>query len=53
MTMALAPAQADGLTVPDFVEPVEAWRVARVLEWAKDSSEQHRDIECDWTGEPA
>jgi hypothetical protein len=28
--MALAPAQADGLTVPDFVEPVEAWRVWRV-----------------------
>ena len=35
------------------VSPVEAWRVARVLEWAKESSEQHRDIECDWTGEPA
>ena len=33
--------------------PAEAWRVARVLEWAKESSEKHRDIECDWTGEPA
>ena len=33
--------------------PSEAWRVARILEWAKQSSEQHRDIECDWTGEPA
>jgi scyllo-inositol 2-dehydrogenase (NADP+) len=31
----------------------EAWRVARVLEYAKESSEQHRDIECDWSGEPA
>ena len=34
------------------VTPTEAWRVARVLEWAKDSSEKHRDIECDWNGEP-
>jgi len=33
--------------------PNEAWRVARVLEYAKESSEKHRDIECDWTGEPA
>ena len=31
----------------------EAWRTARVLEWAKQSSEEHRDIECDWSGEPA
>jgi predicted dehydrogenase len=35
------------------VTATEAWRVARVLEWAKESSEQHRDIECDWSGEPA
>jgi predicted dehydrogenase len=33
--------------------PVEAWRVARILEWAKQSSEQNRDIDCDWSGEPA
>lgn len=33
--------------------PNEAWRVARVLECAKESSEKRRDIECDWTGEPA
>ncbi len=33
--------------------PAEAWRTARVLEWAKQSSEEHRDIECDWSGEPA
>lgn len=32
---------------------LDAWRVARVLEWAMESSEQHRDIECDWTGEPS
>ena len=31
----------------------EAWRTARVLEWAKQSSDEHRDIECDWSGEPA
>jgi predicted dehydrogenase len=33
--------------------PAEAWRTARVLEWAKQSSDEHRDIECDWSGEPA
>jgi scyllo-inositol 2-dehydrogenase (NADP+) len=32
---------------------VEAWRVARVLEWAKESSEKSRDVECDWSGEPS
>jgi scyllo-inositol 2-dehydrogenase (NADP+) len=35
------------------VIPGDAWRVARVLEWAQQSAEQHRDIECDWSGEPA
>jgi len=35
------------------VTPVDAWRVARVLEWAQESSEKRRDIECDWSGEPA
>ncbi len=34
------------------VTPVEAWRVARVLEWAIESSEKKRDIECVWFGEP-
>lgn len=33
--------------------PAEAWRTARVLEWAKQSSDEHRDIECDWTGDLA
>ncbi|HEY2466612.1 MAG TPA: Gfo/Idh/MocA family oxidoreductase [Terracidiphilus sp.] len=33
--------------------PAEAWRTARVLEWAKQSSDEHSDIECDWSGEPA
>ncbi|WP_348261514.1 Gfo/Idh/MocA family oxidoreductase [Telmatobacter sp. DSM 110680] len=35
------------------VTPTEAWRAIRVLEWAKQSSELHRDVECDWSGEPA
>ncbi len=35
------------------VTPTEAWRVVRVLEWAKQSSETHRDVECDWSSEPA
>lgn len=34
------------------VEAVAAWRVARLLEWAVESSEQHRDISCDWSHEP-
>ena len=34
------------------VAPTEAWRVARVLEWARQSSAESRDIECDWSGEP-
>ena len=28
----------------------EAWRVARVLEWAQESAAQRRDVECDWSG---
>jgi predicted dehydrogenase len=35
------------------VTPTDAWSVARVLEWARQSSEEHRDIECDWNGKPA
>ncbi len=34
------------------VEPVEAWRVARLLEWAQESSEKHCDAVCDWSSEP-
>jgi predicted dehydrogenase len=37
---------------PVPVTAVDAWRVARVLEWAVESSEQHRDIPCDWSDEP-
>ncbi|MGA8086174.1 MAG: Gfo/Idh/MocA family oxidoreductase [Terracidiphilus sp.] len=35
------------------ITPTEAWRVARILEMAKQSSNESRDIECDWNGEPA
>jgi len=30
------------------VAPVDAWRVARLLEWAAESSEKRREIPCDW-----
>ena len=30
----------------------DAWRVARLLEWAAESSEQRREIACDWSCEP-
>ena len=35
------------------VPAAEAWRVARILEWARSSSEERREIQCDWTEEPA
>ena len=31
---------------------VEAWRTARLLEWAQESSDQRREIVCDWSTEP-
>jgi predicted dehydrogenase len=34
------------------VTALDAWRVARILEWAQESSEQRREIVCDWSGEP-
>jgi len=37
---------------PVPVTAVDAWRTARVLEWAVESSREHRDIPCDWSGEP-
>lgn len=41
-----------GKSVDPPATPVEAWRTARVLEWARQSADEHRDIECDWSGEP-
>jgi predicted dehydrogenase len=37
---------------PAPVPAVAAWRVARLLEWAVESSDQRREILCDWTHEP-
>lgn len=37
---------------PAPVAALDAWRAAKVMEWAQQSSEQHRDIECEWTGAP-
>lgn len=34
------------------VAGLDAWRTARLLEWAVESSKAHRDIECDWSSEP-
>jgi scyllo-inositol 2-dehydrogenase (NADP+) len=38
---------------PPPATSTEAWRTARVLEWAAQSSAERREIECDWAGEPA
>jgi len=37
---------------PAPVPSIAAWRTARVLEWAIESSEKHRDVVCDWSIEP-
>lgn len=34
------------------VMALDAWRTARILEWALESSKTHRDVECDWSSEP-
>ena len=38
---------------PAPVLPIDAWRVARILEWATQSSEERREIPCDWSDAPA
>ena len=35
------------------VAGIDAWRTARVLEWALESSRTHKDIDCDWGVEPS
>jgi predicted dehydrogenase len=35
------------------VTAIEAWRVARLLEWAQASSDRRAEVDCDWTLEPA
>lgn len=37
---------------PPPVPAIDAWRTARVLEYALESSKSHRDIECDWSVVP-
>jgi scyllo-inositol 2-dehydrogenase (NADP+) len=37
---------------PAPVPALDAWRTARILEWAAESSEQRREIACEWSGEP-
>jgi predicted dehydrogenase len=37
---------------PAPVTPLDAWRAVRLLEWAMESSEQRREIHCDWSEEP-
>ncbi len=37
---------------PPPVTALDAWRVARLLEWAVESSNARREIACDWNGEP-
>jgi scyllo-inositol 2-dehydrogenase (NADP+) len=34
------------------VSGIDAWRVARVLEWAAESAEKRREIACAWSEEP-
>jgi len=38
---------------PAPVTALAAWRVARLLEWAVESSAERREIPCDWSEEPA
>ncbi len=38
---------------PAPVAAADAWRVARLLEWARASSEKRCELACDWSGEPA
>ena len=37
---------------PPPVTGLDAWRVARLLEWATESSDRRREIPCDWSQEP-
>lgn len=37
---------------PTPVPALAAWRAARLLEWATESSGERREISCDWSGEP-
>jgi predicted dehydrogenase len=34
------------------VTGIDGWRIARLLEYAQQSSDERREIPCDWSGEP-
>jgi len=38
---------------PPPVEMMDAWRTARLLEWAAESARKCADVDCDWTYEPS
>jgi predicted dehydrogenase len=37
---------------PAPVQAIDAWRVARLLEWAAESSKRNCEVNCDWSDEP-
>lgn len=37
---------------PAPISAVDAWRVARILEWARQSAKSRCEVTCDWSGEP-
>ncbi len=37
---------------PAPVSAVDAWRVARLLEWAEESSAKRCEVVCDWSTAP-
>lgn len=39
--------------VPAPVQSLDAWRTARLLEWARESAQKHADVDCDWSFEPS
>lgn len=44
---------ANGATpVQAPVQALDAWRTARLLEWAAESAQKHAPVECDWSYEP-
>ncbi|HEV2472484.1 MAG TPA: hypothetical protein VGS41_07465, partial [Chthonomonadales bacterium] len=34
------------------VQALDAWRTARLLEWAAESAQKHASVDCDWSYEP-
>lgn len=38
---------------PAPVQALDAWRTARLLEWAAESAQKHAPVECDWSNEPS